>query len=149
LTLTFELGRDLCKVHLTAKFHRPVFNRLEGVVRTNKQTPPKTSTSFRYATPEVNKVYIIIIIVIIINYHCSRRCLDRSCYESCLSGQDETPRKSRDGNGLITGSIARMAQICRYLVYSEADFEVFRPAGASRCTSSVPNFTPIGATTRV
>ena len=26
------------------------------------------------------------------------------------------------------------AQICRYLVYSEADFEVFRPAGATRCT---------------
>jgi len=28
----------------------------------------------------------------------------------------------------------RAAQICRYLVYSEADFEVFRPAGATRCT---------------
>ena len=28
----------------------------------------------------------------------------------------------------------REAQICRYLVYSEADFEVFRPAGATRCT---------------
>jgi len=28
----------------------------------------------------------------------------------------------------------RAAQICRYLVYSEADFEVFRPAGAIRCT---------------
>jgi len=25
------------------------------------------------------------------------------------------------------------AQICRYLLYSEADFEVFRPAGATRC----------------
>ena len=59
----------------------------------------------------------------------------------------------------------RAVQICRYLVYSEADFEVFRPAGATRCTdggeiwhgggdlpkvpSSMPNFTPIGATTRV
>jgi len=36
----------------------------------------------------------------------------------------------------------------RYLVYSEADFEVFRPAGATRCTDGVkfgteePNFTP-------
>jgi len=29
----------------------------------------------------------------------------------------------------------RAAQTCQYLVYSEADFEVFRP-------SSVPNFTP-------
>jgi len=45
---------------------------------------------------------------------------------------------------------------CRYLIYSEADFEVFRPAGATRCTDggeiwhgAVPNFTPIGATTRV
>ena len=28
----------------------------------------------------------------------------------------------------------RTAQTCRYLVYSEADFEVFRPAGATRCT---------------
>ena len=28
----------------------------------------------------------------------------------------------------------RAAQICRYLVYSEAHFEVFRPAGATRCT---------------
>ena len=51
----------------------------------------------------------------------------------------------------------------RYFSYSEADFEVFRPAGATRRTdgvkfgteertlvpSSVPNFTPIGATTRV
>jgi len=44
--------------------------------------------------------------------------------------------------------------------YSEADFELFRPAGATRCTdegeiwhggeaSSMPNFTPIGAMTRV
>jgi len=60
---------------------------------------------------------------------------------------------------LITGSIAQSAT-CRYLVYSEADFEVFCPARATRCTdwgeiwhgevpSSVPNFTPIGATTRV
>jgi len=59
----------------------------------------------------------------------------------------------------------RTAQICRYLVYSEADFEVFRPTGATRSTdgvifgmeegtegpllSSMPNFTPIGAMTRV
>ena len=36
-------------------------------------------------------------------------------------------------NILFTGSIARSASR-RYLVYSEADFEVFRPAGATRCT---------------
>jgi len=28
----------------------------------------------------------------------------------------------------------RAAQTCRYLIYSETDFEVFRPAGATRCT---------------
>jgi len=28
----------------------------------------------------------------------------------------------------------RAAQACRYLIYSEADFEVIRPAGAPRCT---------------
>ena len=44
----------------------------------------------------------------------------------------------------------RAAQACQYLIYSEADFEVFRPAGATRCMdggeiwhpSSMPNFTP-------
>jgi len=55
LTLTFELGQDFCTMHLTAKFHRPTFNRSEVIVRTNKhtnwQTPLKTSTSLRYATP--------------------------------------------------------------------------------------------------
>jgi len=34
---------------------------------------------------------------------------------------------------LVTGSFARSAT-CRYLIYSEADFEVFRPAGATRYT---------------
>jgi len=34
---------------------------------------------------------------------------------------------------LITDSIARSASR-RYLIYSEADCEVFRPAGATRCT---------------
>jgi len=33
----------------------------------------------------------------------------------------------------ILGSIARSASR-RYLIYSEADFEVFRPAGATRST---------------
>jgi len=60
----------------------------------------------------------------------------------------------------LTSSIAR-TQNAGYLSYSEADFEVFRPAGATRCTdgdeiwhgggdqSSVPNFTHIGAAIRV
>ena len=33
----------------------------------------------------------------------------------------------------ITGSVARSASR-RYLIYSEADFELFRPTGATRCT---------------
>ena len=37
------------------------------------------------------------------------------------------------GRRIFTGSIARSATR-RYLVYSEADFEVFRPVGATRCT---------------
>ena len=52
---------------------------------------------------------------------------------------------------IITGSTARSARR-RYLIYSEADFEVFRPAGATRCTDGVKfgtDFTPIGATTRL
>jgi len=60
------------------------------------------------------------------------------------------------GLGMITGSIARSATR-RYLIYSEADFEVFRPAGGTRCTDwdeiwhggGYRNFTPIGATVRV
>jgi len=34
---------------------------------------------------------------------------------------------------IVTGSIARSAKR-RYLSNTEADFEVFRPAGATRCT---------------
>ena len=34
----FELGRDFCTVHLSAKFHHPTFNRSEVIVLTNKQT---------------------------------------------------------------------------------------------------------------
>jgi len=40
---------------------------------------------------------------------------------------------SQGDSDVITGSIARSATR-RYLIYSEADFEVFRPAGATRCT---------------
>jgi len=60
----------------------------------------------------------------------------------------------------VTGGIARSASR-RYLIYSQADFEVFRPAGATRCTdggeiwhgggdhASVPNFTPLVQMVRV
>jgi len=44
LTLTFELGRDFCTLHLTAKFHHSKFNRSEAIVRTaNKQTDKQTN----------------------------------------------------------------------------------------------------------
>jgi len=46
-------------MRLTAKLHHPTFNRSEVILLTNKltdkQTPLKTSTSLRYATPVGNK----------------------------------------------------------------------------------------------
>jgi len=39
----FELRRDLCTVHLTAKFHHPTFNGLEIIVLTNKLTNKQTN----------------------------------------------------------------------------------------------------------
>jgi len=59
LTLTFELGRDFCTVHLTAKFHHPTFNRSEIIVLTNKLTnwqtnrlrlkhPPRSAVLWRW-----------------------------------------------------------------------------------------------------
>jgi len=58
MTPKFELGRDFCRLHLTPKFRHPKFNRLQSYrvdkqthKLTNKQTPLKTSTSLRYATP--------------------------------------------------------------------------------------------------
>ena len=60
-------------------------------------------------------------------------------------------------DGYDLRSIARRSTH-QYLTYSEADFQVFRPAGATRCTDgvkfgteeeTVPNFSPIGATIMV
>jgi len=42
----------------------------------------------------------------------------------------------RHAFNVFTCSIAR-SEKCRYLSYSEADFEVFRPAGATGCTDEV------------
>jgi len=63
--LTFDLwpwpsnSGEICTVYLTAKFDRPMFSRSEVIMRTNwqtnKQTPLKTSTALRYATPVSNK----------------------------------------------------------------------------------------------
>ena len=61
LTLTFELGRDFCTLYLTANIDRPTFSHCGVIVETNrltdKQTPLKTSTALRYATPVGNKCY--------------------------------------------------------------------------------------------
>ena len=40
----FELGRDLCTVHLPLKLHRPVFTHLE-VMLTNKHTHKQTDAA--------------------------------------------------------------------------------------------------------
>jgi len=52
-------------MHLTAKFHHPMFSRSEVIVLTNKQTSLKTSTSLCYATPVGN--YLIKTIIYIWN----------------------------------------------------------------------------------
>ena len=38
---------------------------------------------------------------------------------------------------MITGSIARSANLPVFSLLREADFEVFRPAGVTRCTDGV------------
>jgi len=60
MTPKFELGLDFYTNHLAAEFHHPMFNRSEVIMLTNKQTdkqtPLKTSTSLRCATP-VGKLF--------------------------------------------------------------------------------------------
>jgi len=41
----FELGREFCTMHLTAKFHHPTFNRSEIIVSTNEQTNKQTDAA--------------------------------------------------------------------------------------------------------
>jgi len=65
LTLTFELVRDFCTLHLTTMFHHPTFNLSKVIMRTNKptnkHTPLKTSTLLRHATPVGNHVSDVVI----------------------------------------------------------------------------------------
>ena len=42
MTPKVELGRDLCTMHLSPKFHHPMFTRSEVIVLRNKQTHPQT-----------------------------------------------------------------------------------------------------------
>ena len=70
--MTFDfairLRRDFSTTHLIAKFHYTTFNCSEVIVRTNKhkltnkQTPLKTFTSLRYATPVEESTHLIYIL---------------------------------------------------------------------------------------
>jgi len=51
LTLTFELGGDFCTTYLITKF-----GSYHADKQTNKQTPLKTFTALRYATPVGNNL---------------------------------------------------------------------------------------------
>jgi len=58
-----------CTMHLTAKFHHPMFNRSEVIMLTSKltskQMPLKTSTSFLYATPVSNKLWPLVSVILV------------------------------------------------------------------------------------
>jgi len=58
MTPKFELERDFCTVHLTAKFHH--VESFGSIVLTNTQTNTrlKTSTSLRYTTPVGNYIFV-------------------------------------------------------------------------------------------
>jgi len=43
-------------------------------------------------------------------------------------------RPAKTLNANLLPAALRAAQACRYLIYSEADFEIFRPAGSTRFT---------------
>jgi len=43
MTLQFELGLDLLTMNLPTKFHHPMFNHLEVIVLTKKQTNKQTN----------------------------------------------------------------------------------------------------------
>jgi len=69
MTPKCEFGRDYCTVHLPAKFHPPMFTRLEVVMltstQTNKQTPLKTSNTLRYATMLGNHQFILSVFLLL------------------------------------------------------------------------------------
>jgi len=52
----FELGREFYTMHLPTKFHHPMFNGLNVIMLTNKQTLLKTSTSLHCAMLFVKNV---------------------------------------------------------------------------------------------
>ena len=55
-------------------------------------------------------------------------------HDDTVAGMMITQLNYTSGLSSFLPAALRAAQICLYLVYSEADFEVFRPAGATHCT---------------
>jgi len=45
MTPKFELGRDFCTVHLTAKFCHPTFSYSKVIMLTNKQNDKQTDAA--------------------------------------------------------------------------------------------------------
>ena len=91
-------------------------------------------SQLRHPTSNRTTISGVYIIIIIIRPHRSTTYVDAaySCRPSsvvCLSVcllVCHTSEPCKNG--------CSAAQCCRYLIYSEADFEVFRPTGATRCT---------------
>jgi len=91
--------------------------------------------------------------------HCKLHCHNMLFVVSCLSVDRvllKTFAVSLRDNVCLPAAL-RAAQSASYLSYSEADFEVFCPVGATRWTGGVKScteasmltFTPIGPTIRV
>ena len=118
LTLNFELERDFCTAYLIAKFDRPMFSRSKVTLRTNKQAHWQTNR-LRWKHPS--------------RFAALHRWVMIGISRS--SSLDTLARPPTLSSSLRSLPAAlRAAQTCRYFVYSEANFEVFRPAGATRCT---------------
>ena len=63
-----------------------------------------------------------------------RPALSRYLWPPCVAHADIIFSSCGFVSSILLPAALRAAQTCRYFVYSEADFEVFRPAGATRCT---------------
>ena len=113
-------GTCICRRGFEGTYLRGQLQHCEVIALDVRQTeaPFDSSPTWLYVVSGVAFVCIIAasVIVLICRYITSRQ---SDCYMVCAH--------------VFTGSIARTASR-QYLVYSEADFEVFRPAGATRCT---------------
>jgi len=53
MTRKFKLSRDFCAMHLSPKFHNPIFSRLEVIVLTNTSTNPQINKRILLKTSDV------------------------------------------------------------------------------------------------